>query len=292
VAVSCLPVNELIAPPHTLLQALQDNSEVEPLMNETRQETEEKLLPFVAKARKLPISAPLGWIQQGAEDMKRAPVVSLTYGLAMTLLSLAIAYSAWKFGAMGLYMGMASGFLLIGPVLAIGLYSFSCQLEQGRKPIIGYCVREGGSHIKDILIFSFILLIVFMIWARAATAVHIFFPENAEYSVGDLALFLGIGTAIGAVFSTVVFTASAFSLPMIMDRKTDAITAVITSVNAVLRNKLTMLVWAIIIVTFVALGFLTFFIGFIVFLPLIGHATWHAYRETVDASDWPENDKY
>ncbi|MGD8934203.1 MAG: DUF2189 domain-containing protein, partial [Gammaproteobacteria bacterium] len=233
-----------------------DNSEVELLMNETRQETEEKPLPFAAKARKLPISAPLGWIYQGAEDMKRAPVVSLTYGLAMTLLSTAIAYSAWKFGAMGLYMGMASGFLLIGPVLAIGLYSFSCQLEQGRKPIIGYCVREGGSHIKDILIFSFILLIVFMIWARAATAVHIFFPENAEYSVGDLALFLGIGTAIGAIFSTVVFTASAFSLPMIMDRKTDAITAVITSVNAVLRNKLTMLIWAIIIVSFVALGFL------------------------------------
>ncbi len=261
-------------------------------MNETRQETEEKLLPFVAKARKLPISAPLGWIHQGAEDMKQAPVVSLTYGLAMTLLSMAIAYSAWKFGALGLYMGMASGFLLIGPVLAIGLYSFSCQLEQGRKPIIGYCVREGGSHIKDILIFSFILLIVFMIWARAATAVHIFFPENAEYSVGDLALFLGIGTAIGAIFSTVVFTASAFSLPMIMDRKTDAITAVITSVNAVLRNKLTMLIWAIIIVSFVALGFLTFFIGFIVFLPLIGHATWHAYRETIDASDWPESDKY
>lgn len=261
-------------------------------MNERTQETEEKPLPFAAKARILPVSAPIGWIHQGAEDMKRAPVVSLTYGFAMTLLSMVIAFSAWKFGAMGLYMGMASGFLLIGPVLAIGLYSFSCQLEQGRKPIIGYCVREGGSHIKDILIFSFILLIVFMIWARAATAIHIFFPENAEYSAGDLALFLGIGTAIGAIFSTVVFTASAFSLPMIMDRKTDAITAVITSVNAVLRNKLTMLVWALIIVSFVALGFLTFFIGFIVFLPLIGHATWHAYRETIDASDWPENDKY
>jgi len=275
-----------------LFQALIDNSKVKQLMNEHAQETEEKPLPFAAKARILPISAPIGWIHQGAEDMKRAPVVSLTYGLVMTLLSMVIAYSAWKFGAMGLYMGMASGFLLIGPVLAIGLYSFSCQLEQGRKPIIGYCVREGGSHIKDILIFSFILLIVFMIWARAATAVHIFFPENAEYSIGDLALFLGIGTAIGALFSTVVFTASAFSLPMIMDRKTDAITAVITSVNAVLRNKLTMLVWAMIIVSFVALGFLTFFIGFIVFLPLIGHATWHAYRETIDASQWPENDKY
>jgi uncharacterized membrane protein len=208
------------------------------------------------------------------------------------MLSILIAYGSWKFGMLGLYLGMASGFLLIGPVLAVGLYSFSCQIEQDRRPVFGYCVREGGSHIKDMLIFAFILLIIFLVWARAATAVHIFFPDNADYTPIDLALFLGIGTAIGAIFSTVVFTASAFSLPMIMDRKTDAITAVITSVNAVLRNKLTMLIWAIIIVSCVALGFLTFFIGFIVLLPLIGHATWHAYRETIDASDWPENDKY
>jgi uncharacterized membrane protein len=253
---------------------------------------EEKPLPFAARARIVPVSAPIQWIHMGAEDMRKAPVVSLAYGLGMTLLSVLIAYVAWQFGTLGLYLGMASGFLLIGPVMALGLYSFSCQLEQGRKPVMGYCMREGGSHMKDILIFSFVLLIVFMIWARAATALHIFFPDNADYSVVDLALFLGIGTAIGAVFSTVVFTASAFSLPMIMDRKTDAITAVITSVNAVLRNKKTMLVWAIIIVSFVAVGFATFFIGFIVILPLIGHATWHAYRETIDASDWPENDKY
>ncbi len=256
------------------------------------QDSEEKLLPFVAKARILPRNAPMKWIMQGAEDMKRAPLVSLSYGFAMTVLSIVIAYCSWRFGALGLYLGMASGFLLVGPVLAIGLYSFSCQIEQDRKPVLGYCVHEGGSHIKDMLIFSFILLIIFMIWARAATAVHIFFPDKADYTAVDLALFLGIGTAIGAVFSTVVFTASAFSLPMIMDRKTDAITAVITSVNAVLRNKLTMLIWATVIVSFVAVGFLTFFIGFIVVLPLIGHATWHAYRDTIDASDWPENDKY
>ena len=254
--------------------------------------TEEKLLPFCAKVNIVPINAPIKWIHQGAEDMKKAPVVSLTYGLALTLLSIAITYLSWSFGTLGLYLGMATGFLLIGPVLAIGLYSFSCQLEQGRKPILGYCIRESRVRIKDIVIFSLILLIVFLLWARAATAVHIFFPENSNYSIADLAMFLGIGTAIGAFFSTIVFTTSAFSLPMLMDRETDAITAVVTSVNAVLRNKKTMLIWAIIIVSFVAIGFITFFIGFIVFLPLIGHATWHAYRDTIDASEWPEHDKY
>ncbi len=255
-------------------------------------QTEEKPLPFSAKINIVPINAPVKWIQRGAEDMKKAPVVSLLYGFVLTLLSITISYLAWSFGELGLYLGMATGFLLIGPVLAIGLYSFSCQIEQGRKPVFGYCMRESRDHIKDMLIYSLILMIVFLLWARAATAVHIFFPENAEYSVMDLALFLGIGTVIGAIFSIIVFTTSAFSLPMIMDRKTDAITAVVTSVNAVRRNKKTMLIWAIIIVSFVMIGFATFFIGFIVFLPLIGHATWHAYRDTVDASEWPENDKY
>lgn len=255
-------------------------------------ETEEKLLPFCAKVNTVPANAPIKWIHKGAEDMLKAPAVSLTYGFALTVLSMLLTYVAWTYGALGLYLGMATGFLLIGPVLAIGLYSFSCQLEQGRKPVLGYCMRESRGRIKDIVVFSLVLLIVFLLWARAATAVHIFFPENADYSLVDLALFLGIGTAIGAFFSTIVFTTSAFSLPMLMDRQTDAITAVVTSVNAVLRNKKTMLIWAVMIVSFVIIGFATFFIGFIVFLPLIGHATWHAYRDTIDAGEWPENDKY
>jgi uncharacterized membrane protein len=249
-------------------------------------------LPFVAKARSVPVTAPLRWLRAGYADMRRAPGISLAYGLALTVLSAIIAYCAWQFGTLGLYFGMATGFLLVGPVLALGLYSFSCQLEQGRKPVLGYCMRAGRSHIRDILIFSFVLLIVFLIWARAATALYIFYPEQTQHSWLDMAMFLGIGSAIGAIFSTVVFTISAFSLPMIMDRRTDAITAVITSVNAVLRNRLTMLVWAGIIVCCVALGFATALLGFIVLLPLIGHATWHAYRETIDATLWPESEKF
>lgn len=263
----------------------------EPAEHEQYQE-EEKLMPFVARANILPLNAPIEWLRKGFADMKQAPGVSLTYGFALTVLSLLIAFSQWEFGTLGLYLGMATGFLLIGPVLAIGIYSISCQIAQGRKPILGYCLREGGSHLKDMLIFSFMLLIVFLLWARAATAIHIFFPDKAEYELVDLALFLGVGTVIGTIFSSVVFTISAFSLPMLMDRKTDAVTAVVTSVNAVLRNKRTMLLWAAIIVTSVIIGFATFFVGFIFIMPLIGHATWHAYKATIDASDWPEHDKY
>jgi uncharacterized membrane protein len=96
---------------------------------------------------------------------------------------------------------------------------------------------------------------------------------------------------VGAVFAGLVFSASAFSLPMMLDRKVDTVTAVLTSVNAVLRNKGPMLIWAMIIVTSVALSFATAFLGLAVLMPVIGYATWHGYRDSIQAEQWPENDK-
>jgi uncharacterized membrane protein len=119
----------------------------------------------------------------------------------------------------------------------------------------------------------------------------------------DYLTFFGIGSAIGSIFAAVVFSAAAFSLPMLVDRKVDTVTAVVTSVNAVLRNKPAMVVWAACIVLAVAPGFALLFIGrergaalawimlaLGITLPLIGHATWHGYRDTVDASLWPPNE--
>lgn len=252
-------------------------------------QTDENVLPFAAPARTLEPGAPLRWLRAGLADMRRAPALSLGYGVVMTLLSALIAALSWRFGTLGLYLGLATGFLFIGPVLAIGLYSFSCQIEAGQRPVPGHCLREGGRHLKDLLIFSMVLLVIFLIWARAATMVHIFFPVEADYGLRELAGFLLVGSAVGAVFAAVVFTASAFSLPMIMDRRVDAITAVITSANAVLRNKAALLVWALIIFVCVLTGFATALLGFVVLLPLLGHATWHAYRDTIDASAWPRH---
>jgi uncharacterized membrane protein len=104
----------------------------------------------------------------------------------------------------------------------------------------------------------------------------------------ELLSFFAIGTVVGSLFALVTFAASAFSLPMLIDRRVDSVTAVVTSVNAVLRNKKVMLVWAAIIVASVAIGFATALIGLIVTMPLIGHASWHAYREAIDGSAWPE----
>lgn len=250
-------------------------------------------LPLVAPCRALKTSAPLRWLRLGWQDIRHAPRLSLGYGFALTLLSMAVAGTTWAFGQMALYIGLATGFVFIGPVLALGLYSISQQLGAGLAPYFGYCIRDSKTHLKDLSIIGLVLLIVLLVWARAAAMVHIFMPvdfnrgwvENWQHMLP----FLGIGSAVGALFATVVFSVSAFSLPMILDRRVDAITAILTSIRAVLDNKPAMLVWASLIGMTVLIGFATGLLGFIVLLPLIGHATWHAYQDTIDASAWGRN---
>jgi len=102
--------------------------------------------------------------------------------------------------------------------------------------------------------------------------------------------FLAVGSAVGSIFATIVFCASVVSLPMMLDRNTDAITSALTSVNAVFKNKGPMLLWAFLILVLVGLGFATLMLGLALVLPLIGHASWHAYRETVAEAEAEQSD--
>jgi uncharacterized membrane protein len=251
-------------------------------------------LPFVAPCRQLEPTAPLRWVRHGYQDLRRAPAQSLSYGLLMAGVSVAVAAYAishgTRFGNYWLLIGLASGFVFVAPALAMGLYAISAALERGQQPSLGRSIRAGFGHLSDELVFGLMLLIVFLVWARAASMVHVFFPPTGEPGLADLGPFLLIGSAVGSIFALIIFAASAFSLPMLMDRDTDAITAVVTSINAVLRNKPAMLVWIAVIVTSVLVGFATLLVGFAITLPLIGHATWHAYRETIDASAWPRRE--
>ncbi|WP_156500749.1 DUF2189 domain-containing protein, partial [Alcanivorax sp. HI0044] len=129
------------------------------------------------------------------------------------------------------------------------------------------------------------LVVVFLVWARAANLIYIFYPVN-EWHLENVLLFFGVGSSVGALFCAIVFTASVFSLPMIMDRKTDMVTGVITSTNAVLRNKPALFVWACLIGVCLLVGLLTAYLALVVLLPVLGYATWHAYREVIDASVW------
>ena len=254
-------------------------------------DTERELagLPFVAPCRNVPLTAPIEWLRLGWQDFRRAPRVSLYYGGFLVLLCYVLAFFTWRLGGYVLILSLLSGFVFIAPVLALGLYSISCQLQRGLQPQIGYCLREGRRHLGNEMLYSAILLVIFLVWARAASMVHVFFPVEAHPQLADLALFLTVGSVIGTVFATLVFTASAFSLPMMLDRRVDTVTAVLTSVNAVLRNKGPLLLWALFIVLAVLIGFMTAFLGLAVLMPVIGYATWHGYRATIQAEAWPEH---
>lgn len=259
-------------------------------MSENHPSDNPEELPFAAPCRRLATGAPLSWLQKGWADMKAAPRPSLCYGVALLLLSYLITTATWLFGNVGLYLGLVSGFVFIGPWLALTLYAISRRLEQGRRVSLPKSIGDAGRAIGNALVFAVILTVVFLVWARAATMVHVFFPPASDPKLSELLPFLAVGTAVGAVFSAIVFAASAFSLPMLLDRRTDTVTAVVTSINAVLRNKPAMALWAAIIVASVLIGVVTAWLAFVVLLPLIGHATWHAYRETIDAGQWPALD--
>jgi uncharacterized membrane protein len=245
-------------------------------------------LPLAAPCRKLEPGDPWVWIRKGWSDIRRAPRQSLTWGAVLVLLSYLVSAAAWRWGNLGLYLGLVSGFVFVGPWLALTLYAISRRLELGRNVSLARSVADAGQSVRGALFFAVMLIVVLLVWARAANTLYIFFPAMVDPGWRDLLLFLSIGSAVGAVFSVVVFAVSAFSLPMLMDRRVDAVTAVVTSVNAVLRNKGPMLIWAGVIVASVIVGALTAWLGFLLILPLLGHATWHAYRATIDASEWPE----
>jgi uncharacterized membrane protein len=261
-------------------------------------------LPFVAPCRRLGTWEPVGWLRHAWRDFRTAPRQSLTYGAIVVLLSWALAYIAIRFGGYFELLALVSGFILVAPLLAVGTYSISEQIERGLQPSLRRCFIEERRAFANLMVFALILMIVFLVWWRAASAVHIFFPvDMTTPDWTDYLQFLGIGSAVGSIFAVIVFSAAAFSLPMLVDREADSITAVVTSINAVLRNKPAMAVWAAMIVLAVAPGFALLLMGrekgagfalvmalLGITLPLIGHATWHAYRATIDASAWPRNE--
>ncbi|MCB1850610.1 MAG: DUF2189 domain-containing protein [Gammaproteobacteria bacterium] len=250
---------------------------------------EEQSLPFAAPCRKLERTAPLRWIALGWRDLKRAPMQSLSYGAIIVVCSYLLAFLAFNFGNLVVLLALVSGFIFVGPILALAFYDISDQLQKGGTPTLGHALQASWRHIGNQMVFAVILMVVFLVWARAASMTHVFFPMRARPELAEMATFLGVGGLVGSLFATFVFCISAFSLPMIIDRKVDTVTAVVTSFNAVLRNKSTMFLWVVLIVSAVAVGMLTAFLGLAVTLPLIGHATWHGYRETIDSSAWPRH---
>ncbi len=234
---------------------------------------------------------PLRWLRLGWNDFVRCPRIGLFYGLcffAMGHALLAVFQAAPAY-----VLALSAGFLLMGPFLCLGLYDASRALEQGRRPSLRNSLVAWRPTLRTMAIFAGVLLILEMLWGRASLVVfavsfntmpsteklltQLLNPENIE--------FLITYTVVGGVFAGLIFVTSAISIPMILDRQADAISAALTSIRACLDNPGVMLWWGGLITVLVVLAMLPWFLGLLIVGPVVGHATWHAYRQIVPPAD-------
>ncbi|MEM1079989.1 MAG: DUF2189 domain-containing protein [Pseudomonadota bacterium] len=242
---------------------------------------------LIAPCRNLPPIEPFHWLALGWKDYWAVPGIALGYGLFVFVVSALLSWMAWESGGWVLLITLLTGFVFLAPLLAFALYSVPRQLDHGQQPSFRKTLRAARRPFQNALIFGLILLIVFLVWARAGSMVHIFFPVDAHPSLAQITTFLAIGSTVGAVFAAFSFSASAFSLPMLANRDVDVVTAVISSINAVMRNKLTAAIWAALITALTAAGILTGLLGLIIVIPWLAFATWHGYRRILNPWSWP-----
>ena len=241
---------------------------------------------MIVPCRILNTGAAFDWLRAGWDDLRNAWGVSLVYGFFVFLVSAFVAWLAWKLGGFVLLLSALSGFVFVAPLLAFGLYSVSRQLCEGKTPDLDHTLQAIKRPMGNALVYTLVLLVVFLLWARAGMMVQVFFPMGGDPEWNHILTFLFIGSAVGSIFAGVSFAASVFSLPMLANRDIDVITAVISSINAVLRNKPAMFLWASLICALTLVGFLTAGIGLIIIIPWLAYATWHGYRAALDVSEW------
>lgn len=239
------------------------------------------------RLRTLSFGAPLQWLARGLHDYFGHPAISLFYG---------VCFMAMGWGLLKIYehapaymLAASAGFLLMGPFLCMGLYHVSMRLEAGEVPDFGDSLTAWDSHIGQMAIFGFVLLVLEMLWGRATMVVFAVSFDGMPDLQGSLAAlvdpenigFIVTYLAVGAIFGGLIFSISAISIPMMLDRQVDAITAGLTSLRLVLTQPGVMLFWAALIMVLTVVAMLPWFLGLLFIGPIVGHASWHAYRAAV-----------
>jgi len=229
------------------------------------------------------------WLLAGCQDLRAHPGIAAFYGIAFWLMALVLGA---VFRSNPQYaMSVASGCILVGPFMAMGLYDVSRRRERGEKPELGASLTCWDSHLRSMGMLVLVLIVLELLWGRASLVVFavffntgmpsttsviqaIFNPENWE--------FVAAYTIVGGAFAVMVFSIAVVSIPTILDRDVDAITAAITSLEVVFHNTGVMFLWGAVI-TFLVVGSLLtpWGVGLLLVGPLLGHASWHAYRSAV-----------
>ena len=246
--------------------------------------------------RKIELDRPWQWLVKGWQDMRQAPVVSYTYGVLAAITGYVLLVGLLWLDLLYLLLPMTAGFLIVGPILTVGLYEVSRRAELGERTTLAEALGAFRRNASQIALVGMALLLLMFTWARLAAMIFFLYfglqPPSFENLIvatfleADTLPFLIVGTLVGGVLALLTYSISVVSIPLLLDRpQANVIDAIATSFRTVQANFLPMLFWAALIVVFTAAGLVTLFLGLIVTLPLIGHATWHAYRDLVSFPD-------
>lgn len=232
-------------------------------------------------------------LAQGWRDFVSAPAYGLFFGGIYAFGGLLVVSTVALFGMGYLAYPLAAGFVLIGPFVAAGLYEVSRRLERGEtldwRGVFGVIFAQGGREFAWMAFVSIFAFIIWMYQVRLLLALFLGFQSfasfgaflNVVFNTGDGLAFLAVGHVVGAVMASIVFSLTVVSFPLLLDRDVDFITAMIVSVQSVIKSPVVMLGWAFSIVVIVALASAPFFLGLVIALPVLGHATWRLYRRIV-----------
>lgn len=239
--------------------------------------------------RKVDSGRPVIWLQRGWADFKKALAPSLIYGGWAAAFGFALLMVAWR----STYMvpALVGGFLLVAPFVAIVFYALSRQIEQGRPVDGAEAVFAWRRNAGSIALWGLALTLALILWERVAAILFALSyggeVRNLETLLADVllsgryVLLVLVYFAVGGLFALIVFAFGVVTAPMLLDRDVDVVTAALTSLRACLANPAAALVWAALIAVLTAIGFATLMIGMVIIFPLLGHASWHAYRDLV-----------
>lgn len=246
--------------------------------------------PYIERNRRnLPAGAAFAWLKAGWRDLFTQPGPSLFYGLAVFAVSLAIVWGLYRLGYDYILFPALAGFMVVGPLLAVGLYEKSRALASNEPVSLARMIfvrpRSGG----QIWFTGAILCGLMLLWMRAAVLIYaLFFGLTPFPGLDHIAQMLFttwtgwamllVGTAVGGLFAAFSFAISTFSIPMLLNEDVDAFTAMGTSISLVWSNLPVMIAWGIIVLALFLVSVATALFGLIIVFPLLGHATWHAYK--------------
>lgn len=257
---------------------------------ETNDTMEAMPLPLAARRRRnLPASAAFDWLAKGWRDLWHNPLPSLAYGLAIFAVSIVIVWELFRLQLDYILFPALAGFMVVGPLVAIGLYQKSRDIEEGRPVSLARMIFVKAASGAQVWYTGAILCLLMLVWMRAAVIIYALFfglrPFPGLDGVVAMLLttpegwgMLVVGTVAGGLFAAFSFAISTFAIPMLLDEKIDAFTAMGTSISLVWNNLPVMLAWGAIVLALFLLSVATGLIGLIVVFPLLGHATWHSYR--------------